>query len=741
MPTPTISQHDPLKIRYCVVLDAEDPHEVTPFQGFSRSWSHMHWALRLLVTQPSDILERTHSIGNMVAHRMGGTRSLFWFPLNITALEQLKAEHVGVFLVCFSPGQPYALQVAAWAKQQTSPVLHVTFHAEADGILPNNFTDDDLRAYCRTAFDARTDAFSNEQKEAVVAALQGWTTPVVAPSGLVEQGHNITLPNYMAIQRAHLSIAEGKGFVGDSERAYSEVILNSAAAALSIRQQVGLQPIHRLSLLRPPLILAEPAFYRARYARMKPTGLLEDKVVFRALRSLQTQKGLYNIDTVENIKALQASREARLLISMRQAELETFTLGLGLHAAQTCAGVVRLSPGVNHVFSALAAYAGSVRSQKYASRLKARRLFRNIQEALSDAVGKERLEFIDNVGGPIKIVSDAPIEWLPIKGLPLSLRYDCSRINATPGNLMMGELIERPTIIFEPKDLAKVLVLSAFTDADPIRNLLTSLIKKAQGGWDNRIEIIYKTARNVVEFIDAMNEFDGHIMIFDGHGVDNSREPVGKLLIGKDEVDVWELRGRVRMPPIVILSACDTHGLDASSQATVGNGFLAIGVRTVLATLLPVGGISSAIFIARLLHRIADFLPAALKANERTLDWGEVMSGMLRMLLAFEIVVELVDAEHGDFSNRESVQMKANTDINSGEERWFENLIQNVAEVRHETVEAATNHIQRVIAYSEAIRYIQLGNPEAIKVSNDAIRADVMRQYDIVNGRQAAIKA
>src|SRR5262249_29762220 len=137
---------------------------------------------------------------------------------------------------------------------------------------------------------------------------------------------------------------------------------------------------------------------------------------------------------------------------------------------------------------------------------------------------------------------------------------------------------------------------------------------------------------------------------------------VGKLLIGREAVDVWELRGRVRMPPIAILSACDTHGIDASSQATVGNGFLAIGVRTVLATLLPVGGVSSAVFIARLLYRIADFLPAALQAKGRTLSWTEVMSGMLRMLLASEIISELVEAKDGDFSKRESVQMKANTD-------------------------------------------------------------------------------
>ena len=105
------------------------------------------------------------------------------------------------------------------------------------------------------------------------------------------------------------------------------------------------------------------------------------------------------------------------------------------------------------------------------------------------------------------------------------------------------------------------------------------------------------------------------------------------------------------------------------------------------------------------------------------------------MLLASEIISELVEAKDGNFSKRESVQMKANTDINSGEDAWFENLIQNVAEVRNETVEVATNHVQRVIARSEAIRYVQLGNPETIKITSEEIHRAVMNEYDIANGR------
>jgi CHAT domain len=142
--------------------------------------------------------------------------------------------------------------------------------------------------------------------------------------------------------------------------------------------------------------------------------------------------------------------------------------------------------------------------------------------------------------------------------------------------------------------------------------------------------------------VTALNAYDGQILIFDGHGADNATEPVGKLVIGNDLIDVWELRNKVRIPAIVILSACDTHGIDALSHATVGNGFLFLGARTVLATLLPVNGFQSASFVARLIYRLADFIPAALSSRKRVLNWTEIISGMLRMTFASEVLDELI---------------------------------------------------------------------------------------------------
>jgi hypothetical protein len=189
------------------------------------------------------------------------------------------------------------------------------------------------------------------------------------------------------------------------------------------------------------------------------------------------------------------------------------------------------------------------------------------------------------------------------------------------------------------------------------------------------------------------------------------------------------MRGTVRIPPIVLLSACDTHGLDASSHATVGNGFLALGARTVLATLLPVGGFASASFIARLVYRIADFLPAVLAAKKRVLNWTEVIAGMLRMLYASELLDVLVGPPAPAESPRRKIQTAANVDINSRDDNWYDTLLDRIAEHRGDPRERVESKARGVLARCEAIRYIQLGNPETILIDDGTIWNRVMEEY------------
>ena len=318
------------------------------------------------------------------------------------------------------------------------------------------------------------------------------------------------------------------------------------------------------------------------------------------------------------------------------------------------------------------------------------------------------------------------------------MRYDCSRINATPGNLLMGLLTEPVTLTFEPKALQNVLVVSSFAEDDPLKNMLTSSIEAVRKRWEGKTEVIYKKANTVDDFIAVLNEYDGNILIFDGHGADNATEPIGKLIIGGNPVDVWNLRNKVRVPPIVILSACDTHGIDASSQATVGNGFLFLGARAVLATLLPVNAYESASFVARFIYRLADFIPAALSARKRVLNWTEVIAGMLRMTLASELLDELVGPPAPTESPRGQIQLKVNIDINAREDdAWFDNLLHNISEHRSQDIAIIQARARTIIARADSIRYVQLGNPETILIDDGGTRRRLEAAFTAVEKVEA----
>lgn len=187
----------------------------------------------------------------------------------------------------------------------------------------------------------------------------------------------------------------------------------------------------RIFLPRPGLFLTEPALYRQSYARVRLDPGTASKAMASALSMLQKQTGLWNEMTAADALALAEDGRAQAIVAARQAELATHMNSFGLMAAQTCSAVLRLRPAVNHLFPTLSRYARSIRATSPAARFKTPRLFEDVQRELVDAIGTARLDFIAGHSGSIKLVSDAPLELLPIGNLPLSLRFDVSRSGTT----------------------------------------------------------------------------------------------------------------------------------------------------------------------------------------------------------------------------------------------------------------------------------------------------------------------
>lgn len=714
------------EIYYFLALGTDDPVRATVFQGFSPSWEHLHWVFPLLVGCPSDVFERTQPADVVIAARIGGASTLKWAPQNIDSLVQFGSENLPLptFCVCFSGEQRVAEAIENWRATHKKPLLHVTSAKAAGALSPDAFNDDALRKHCIETLENSGSSVSEDKKTAIAEALQKWKEQprTVLDPPLV--GHNTVAPNKLSLRRSWIDSTGEMPFIGDNEREYAEAILASVAPILKLREDCGQRVMHNVLPVRRSLALVEPSIFRSLYQETKVIREAPPDVR-AAFKHIRTQKGLCTKASGKVLAQLN-SPGAMQVIGARRAELDTFSMGVGIHVAQSCAAAIRLGPGVNHVFPALSNFARSVRASGHDARRKSHRLFHSIQRQLSEAVGKERIDFIRSHAGPLEIISDAPIEWMPIDDLPLGLRYDCFRLNATPGNLLMGELIEPRLLLLHPDALRKVLVVSAFENNDPLRNVMRGALQQSRMQWNDKIEFVFVSASNEKDFVEALNKFDGAVMLFDGHGMHNADDPVSKIMIGNNAIDVWSLRNKVSVPPIVLLSACDTHGIDASTHATSANGFIAIGARSVLGTWLPVGGVASAHFFVRLMLRFNAYAPAALAAFKRSVTWTEMISGMLRMYFASEILTLFVAPPAPGPTKRSKMQSKANYNINGGNPAWFDELVLDIAAFRNESVANVRQKVVEAIALTESIRYLHLGRPDTILINDGTVSFETL---------------
>jgi hypothetical protein len=120
-----------------------------------------------------------------------------------------------------------------------------------------------------------------------------------------------------------------------------------------------------------------------------------------------------------------------------------------------------------------------------------------------------------------------------------------------------------------------------------------------------------------------------------------------------------------------------------------------------------------------MLLRLKEFLTIAVEARP-LLTRREVVSGMLRMRHASE-VVSLLKRRAGlqlDDTEAEAVQFAANTAINGREANWYESFLAKLSEFSGWSLDKLRFEVGRWAGLTDAMKYVQLGNPERIVIVN-----------------------
>lgn len=716
-------------IRFFISVPDGQPEKATPFQGFAKSLCENSQLLGFIQQFPTNVFELTSSLlPDRIALRIAGRLPINWYGLSPFALKSEPIPLEEAFTVVMLDRSERVSDFDEWLTTCSSPVTlvaesggHIAYSDLSFGTMQARFL-----KVCRLLRNLHT----IENVDEIETAIEAWENPNERHLPYELAGHGTIFPNVAVLKTCGFAEVAQKPFslLLEGEKAHVKQIVLSTSTIFEERRANPPSLVNQIYPRSPDLNLYLPATYDLKSAfSIRPD--LDRKVrheIETTLRILEKQKSYsFEVSSEAKIKALLGITSDAVkngenptgspIMHMRQLEMWLGTDAVGCLAASEIGAVIRLPNRLNLTRGVVRQFAQHYRAER-PQMLKRSELFRGVQRSISDGFPSELQALLTQSQDGIRVIADAHVEWLDVGGIPLGLRYDVSRIPVTPGNLLVNALSTQPSINLTPEDFQDVLVVSGLHEADMIAQYFKIAFEHFGKQWRDRLRVKFVRVSTRQKLIDALNEFEGMLMVFDGHGSHEPDQP-GVLWIGEEAVDVWGLRGEVRRPPpIVVLSACDTHAADRN-HATVANGFLALGSRSVLGSVFPLHAFDAAIFTARLLFRVSYYVPAAVDRLKRSLTWLEVVSGMLRRQLTTNILWHLEStgliAKEDSGSMFEQMQWLVETDLNDP----FSSLHQALRDYGIPKSQL-DQEIYVAVAASSTISYLHLGRPETIIINS-----------------------
>lgn len=253
--------------------------------------------------------------------------------------------------------------------------------------------------------------------------------------------------------------------------------------------------------------------------------------------------------------------------------------------------------------------------------------FHKISEKLKLSLDDGFIDIIVKHGKHIKFITDAPIEWVKYKNVPLSLIKSISRLPIIPGNTLVNSA-KRNLSSEISKDSVSFLIINTLNHNDILYSngkKLGELLKK----YFPKHSVNYHEVTNKTDFIHIMNENLATFFIYYGHGSmpeasRNQPDQIGKLHIGDDEIDMIELVSNIKVvPDVTILGACQTQVLD-SHYLNIGNMFLGLGSQSVLATYFPVDGFYTFSLIESIFRYLKNYFEGKVPP-EYVKNWSDII--------------------------------------------------------------------------------------------------------------------
>jgi len=709
------------RIVYLVPFERAELTEVSGFRLYFRGLMRTS-GLHVAATQlPSDIREMSSDWQTIAAFRSTGAIEHLIFPLFLDALPSTMKSLEQMPFRCVLSDPLTAPEVERLLADLPRDWVHLSVQGD-DGkrIWPITTDWREFVARFQKTLESSLTAAAQDGLARIKSAKVG---PIAVPGRPLThkpRPHGLTVMNQAAVMALGAIAEQGVVLKSEKQADYVDAVLASVGEVNEHREWLNSGAL--AVRFKHRLCIAVPSMLSAYYEVAKNNKLKRERPRLHEVILLLARQKTYTHEVSTDVAT---SDEMAGYFMEHAREMQTFVCSLSLFSSRTITPVLRIEPRINAIRSKLSVVARMARGTHQHLVFKLNRDARDLMDSMTKAIEPRYLPLItqeaESVTEGIKLVTDLPLEWLPVGNLPLMMAFETSRIPVTPGNLSFDQLsvAKTQTRFLSVSSFEDILIIRSFTDDDPIRGSLEDAIQAVRAkGFISNLRVRFVDVSTPEEFVDAWNSFRGSVLIFDGHGRVDPETGQGQLVIKGRPVTLWDYKEAFsEAPPIVILCACDTHAVDAN-HTSVGNTMLMLGARTVLGTYLPVQATYASAFIARMLLRIAQYVPeVAAKGFDSQYTWRSVVTGMQRMTFITEVLLALglnegiIAHEHAS-----EIGLSANNDINHGDPRWHENFLNNLARLTGKSVGDLLKSISKWASLVDVMHYIQLGNPETLHI-------------------------
>lgn len=681
-------------------------------------------ALACVSLLPTTLAESRMDGDNALLARIGnGMHSCI--PIETTSLAVLLERTRGQMRVVISSTEAIRGQVASIVESEVEPILHIDLTVDR--------SEQDIRAEFGTSLDLYSRDLlayweGNPEYSEVAAAARQWIESL-APSNAThevevpEYGHNLVVPNELAIESLGGRFTTNAGkLTAITNGPYFEALRKSVDHICEVRSGL-FSRIERAEDSTPyDLIVACPSTtiaWKGKKAAKLARSLGGAPELRELLRQLSARDTFSFSIRPKNLRAFLEDGPAKAILAENADEMLVFTGALAIRASSSFCPVLRIPMRANGLQKELRGLIGAHRATSANNPSRTRKistLARKYSQELASGLPDWVIRKIQS-SRRVKFISDAPLELMNIDGQPLALSHETSRIAATPGGVMFSECVARSQVKLPLAMFERILVISSFRSDDPIRTVLPSVLERTLGDRQPSIGVLDRVeVKNRNELVAALQAFKGAIMVFDGHGSHDEERDIGLIHLADEAVDPWDLRGIARVPPIVVLSSCDTHRFGVS-HATSATGFLFSGAKTVLGTSLEVTALHAASFVARIVMRVQGLL-GELVARNPVFRWHEFLPIVQKRQHLGEVVLALAKQFKLDLEDEgvKDAQLRAGFEIEARRMDWFSRFIDKLAESSGVQRSDLARFVDEHAFLSDALLYTQFGCPEDIRV-------------------------